>query len=152
MCARRALARACRGTTAAFVGLTSHQVRVSEKRLEAERDRVVASARNGSQPGFGVSNGVFGATGQRTLRRMDVKLRQPWVADGACGFDECLGPPIGLVLFEPVAERARIDGDGGSRVEVALVGGPTERGAQVRQLDGEPRECLTLSRAVPQRE
>jgi hypothetical protein len=33
-----------------------------------------------------------------------------------------------------------------------VVGGPPERGAQIRQLDGEPGVRLGLARAVPERE
>ena len=45
--------------------------------------------------------------------------------------------------------EARVGRDGGRDVEVAVVGGPTKRGAQVGEFGGEPLIGLSLARAVP---
>ena len=72
------------------------------------------------------------------------------MVDGAGGFDELFGPGDRLVIFDQKAEERRIGGDGGGDVEVAVVGGPPKRGAQIGQLGGEPVVRLALSGAVPQ--
>ena len=72
------------------------------------------------------------------------------MVDGAGGFDEFFGPGYRLVVFDPEAEEPRVGGDGGGHVEVAVVGGPPERGAQIGQLGGEPVVGLALAGAVPQ--
>ena len=72
------------------------------------------------------------------------------MVDGAGGFDEFFGPGDRLTILDQTAEQRRIGGDGGGGVEVAPVGGPSKRGAQVGQLGHEPVVCLTLAGAVPQ--
>ena len=72
------------------------------------------------------------------------------MVDGAGGLDELFGPGYRLVVLDPEAEERRVGGDGGGDVEVAVVGGPPERGAQVGQLGGEPVVGLPLPGAVPQ--
>ena len=72
------------------------------------------------------------------------------MVDGAGGLDQLFGPGYRLVVFDQIAEQRRVGGDGGGDVEVAVVGGPPKRGAQVGQLDGEPVVGLTLAGAVPQ--
>ena len=74
------------------------------------------------------------------------------MVDGAGGFDELFGPGYRLIILDQKAEEPRICGDGGGDVEVAVVGGPPERGAQVGQFGGEPVVRLALSGAVPQRQ
>ena len=73
------------------------------------------------------------------------------MVDGQGGFDELFGPGYRLIDFDPKAKERRVRGDCGGDVEVASVGGPPERGAQIGQLDGEPVVGLTLAGAVPQR-
>src|SRR5690349_19325836 len=74
------------------------------------------------------------------------------MVDGACGLNQLLHPRDGFYVLHERAEQRRVYGDGGGRVEVAVLGGPPERGAQVRQLIGEPDVGIALTRAVPQRE
>src|SRR6476620_9053835 len=69
---------------------------------------------------------------------------------GAAGLDQLFGPGDGLVLTDPKAQERSVCGGGGCHVEVAVVGGPTERGAQIRQFGGEPVVSLPLPGAVPQ--
>ena len=71
------------------------------------------------------------------------------MVDGAGGLDQLFGPGYGFVIFDPIAEERRVYRDGGGDVEVALVGGPPERRAQIGQLDAEPGVGLTLAGAVP---
>ena len=70
--------------------------------------------------------------------------------DGAGGLDEFFGPGYRLIIFDHQAEEPRIAGDGGGDVEIAVVGSPPERGAQVGQFGGEPVVGLALAGAVPQ--
>ena len=72
------------------------------------------------------------------------------MVDGAGGLDELFGPRDRLVIFDHKAEERRVGGDGGGDVEIAVVGGPPERGAQIGQFGGEPVVGLPLSGAVPQ--
>ena len=97
-----------------------------------------------------MADGGVDAPGGIALLAHHVELGQPPVVDGVCGFDEFLGPSTGLVLFDPGAKERRVDGDCGGGVEVAVVGGPAECGAQIRQFGGEPGVGLALSGAVPQ--
>ena len=110
---------------------------------------VAATAEN-HLAGVGVADGRLDPSGRVALRRHHVQGREPGVVDGAGGFDEFFGPGDRLIVFDPEAEEPRVGGDGGGGVEVAVVGGPPERGAQVGQLDGEPVVGLPLSGAVPQ--
>ena len=72
------------------------------------------------------------------------------MVDGAGGFDQLFGPGYRLIIVDQNAEERRVGGDGGGDVEVVVVGGPPERGAQIGQLGGEPGVGLALSGAVPQ--
>src|SRR6185437_14671548 len=72
------------------------------------------------------------------------------MVDGAGGLDELLGPGDRLIVFDQKAEDPRVGGDGGGGVEVAVVGGPAKRGAQIGQLETEPVVGLALAGAVPQ--
>ena len=72
------------------------------------------------------------------------------MVDGAGGFDQLFGPGYRLVVLDQKAEKRRIGGDGGGDVEVTVVGGPPERGAQIGQFGGEPVVGLALAGAVPQ--
>jgi hypothetical protein len=74
------------------------------------------------------------------------------VVDGAGGLDQLFGPGDRLPIVDQIAEERRVGRDGGGGVEVALVGGPPKRGAQVGQLDAEPVVGSPLARAVPQRQ
>ena len=72
---------------------------------------------------------------------------------GPRGLDELLGPceRLRTARTQKPSER-RVDRDGGRGVEVVMVGGPPECGAQVGQLDGEPVVSFALARTVPQRQ
>jgi hypothetical protein len=72
------------------------------------------------------------------------------VVDRAGGLDQLFSPGDRLKGLDPSAEPPHIGGDGGGIVEVAPVGGPPKRSAQVGQLKIEPGVGLTLSGAVPQ--
>ena len=74
------------------------------------------------------------------------------MVDGAGGLDQLFGPGYRLVVLDQKAEQPRVGGDGGGDIEVALVGGPPKRGAQIGQLGGEPVVGLPLPGAVPQRQ
>jgi hypothetical protein len=71
------------------------------------------------------------------------------MVDGSGSLDEFFGPRDGFEFLDRVAEERRVAGEGGGDVEVALVGGPPERGAQVGQLGGELGVGLALPGAVP---
>ena len=72
--------------------------------------------------------------------------------DSAGGLDQLFSPGDRLVVFDAEAEECRVGGDGGGIVEVAVVGCPPERGAQVGEFGGEPGVGLALAGAVPQRQ
>ncbi len=72
------------------------------------------------------------------------------MVDRTGGLDQLFSPGYRLKGLDPQAEEPRIGGDGGGGVEVALVGGPAKRGAQIGQLDSEPVVGRTLAGAVPQ--
>src|SRR4051812_2258881 len=67
------------------------------------------------------------------------------------GLDQLFGPGEGLVVFDAEAQECRVGRDGGGSVEVAAVGGPPKRDAQIGPLGGEPVVSLPLSGAIPQR-
>ena len=73
------------------------------------------------------------------------------MVDFAGRLDQLLRPRDRLVDSEPhPAHESRIRSDDGGGVEVAVVSGAPEAGAQIGQFDGEPFVRLTLSGAVPQ--
>ena len=74
------------------------------------------------------------------------------MVDGPGGLDELLGPANRLVLAAQIAQGRRVNRDGGGFGEMIVVRGPPERGAQVRELGGEPGAALPLARAVPERQ
>ena len=67
------------------------------------------------------------------------------MVDGAGGSDEFFGPGDRLVILDQITEPSRICGDRGGVIEVAVVGSPPDRGAQIGQLDGEPPVGVSLS-------
>ena len=99
-----------------------------------------------------VADSLIDQSGQVALRRRHIQSREPGMVDGAGGSDEFFGPGDRLVILDQITEPSRICGDGGGVIEVAVVGSPPERGAQVGQLDGEPGVSLALSGAIPQRQ
>ena len=117
--------------------------------LDAERHLVAATADN-HLAGVAVADSRLDPSGHAAQRRHHVQEREPGVVDGAGGLDELFGPGDRLIIFDPEAEEPRVGGDGGGDVEVAVVGGPPKRGAQIGQLDGEPVVGLPLAGAVPQ--
>src|SRR5262245_43606311 len=68
---------------------------------------------------------------------------------GAGRLNELLCPSYRLEISDKCAEERRIRHYGGGHVEVALVGGPPERGAQISELDGEPDVGVALAGTVP---
>ena len=72
------------------------------------------------------------------------------MVDGTGGLDQLLGPGYRLMVFDPHAEPRSVRGDGGGAVEVAVVGCPPKRAAQIGQFGDEPVVGLPLSGAVPQ--
>jgi hypothetical protein len=74
------------------------------------------------------------------------------MVDGAGGLDEFFGPGDRLIVLDEEGEESRAYGDGGGSVEVVLVGGPANRGAQVREFCGEPFVGRALAGAVLQRQ
>jgi len=53
------------------------------------------------------------------------------MVDSAGRLDQLFGPGDGLVVVDVEAEECRVGGDGGGVVEVAAVGSPSKRGAQI---------------------
>src|SRR3954469_13179148 len=74
------------------------------------------------------------------------------MVDGAGRLDELLGPRQRFGVFDTIAEQGRVQNDWGGYVEIAVFGGPPERGAQISQLVGKPYVGITLTRTVPQGE
>ena len=84
-----------------------------------------------------------------STRRNHGQVREPWMVDRAGGLDQLFSPGDRLKGLDTSAEPPRIGGDGGGDVQIAVVGGPPKRGAQIGQFDGEPVEGLPLAGAVP---
>ena len=101
-------------------------------------------------PGVAVADSRLDPSGRVAQRRNHVQERQPGVVDGAGGFDQLFSPGDRLKGLDRKAEPPHIGGDGGGDIQIALVGGPPKRGAQIGQLDGEPVVGLPLAGAVPQ--
>ncbi len=131
-------------------GLADVQVCTAEPALDAEGHLVAVIADN-RLTGVAVADSRLDPSDHPALRRHHIQERKPGMIDGAGGLDEFFGPGYRLIILDQKAEERRVGGDGGGDVEVAVVGGPPERGAQVGQLGGEPRVGLALSGAVPQR-
>ena len=72
------------------------------------------------------------------------------MVDRAGGLDQLFSPGYRLKGLDPQAEEPHIGGDGGGDIQIAVVGGPAKRDAQIGQLDREPVVGLTLAGAVPQ--
>jgi len=72
------------------------------------------------------------------------------MVDGAGRLDHLFCPACWLIVFDAKAKDPCVRGDGGGHIEVAPVGGPPERGAQIGELDREPVVDLPLAGAVPQ--
>jgi hypothetical protein len=53
------------------------------------------------------------------------------MVDGVSGLDQLFRPGGGARSFDPEAEQRRVGGDDRSIVEVAMVGDPPKRGAQI---------------------
>jgi hypothetical protein len=68
------------------------------------------------------------------------------------GLDELFCPRCRLIHFGNGPDETRVARDVACSVDIAPVGGPAKRGAQIRQLAGEPVIELTLPRTVPDRE
>ena len=98
---------------------------------------------------LGVADSVIDPPGHIALCGHHVELCQPPMFHGPRRLDELLGPRDGLELFDPITEEFRVYGDGGRGVEVTVVGGPPEGGAQVGQLDGEPGIGLDVAGDCP---
>ena len=129
--------------------LTCGGVRKAQHPLSAERHFVAATS-DDHLAVVGVVDSRLNPSGRPALRRDHVEGRKSGVVDCSRGFDELFGPGDRLIIFGPNAEEPRVGGDGGGDIQVVVIGGPPERGAQIGQLGGEPGVRLTLSRAVPQ--
>ena len=117
--------------------------------FDAVRQRVAAPADN-DLAGVAVADSRLDPSGRVAQRRNHVQERQPRVVDRAGGLDQLFSPGDRLIGLDHSAEQPRIGGDGGGDIEIAVVGGPPKRGAQIGQLDGEPVVGLPLAGAVPQ--
>ena len=106
----------------------------SKPGFDAVRQRIAAAAEN-DLAGFAVADSRLDPSGRVALRRNHVQERQPRVVGGAGGFDQLFGPGYRLKGLDHNAEPPHIAGDGGGGVQIALVGGPPKRGAQIGQLD-----------------
>jgi hypothetical protein len=135
----------------ASFGLADGRVHSARQALEAERHLVAATADH-QLGGVAVADRLPGPSGVVALRRQHVQERQSGMVDRAGGLDELLGPGYRLVIVDPKAEERRVGGEGGGDIQVAPVGGPPKRGAQIGQLHAEPPVGLPLPGAVPQSE
>src|SRR5215203_3671777 len=99
---------------------------------------------------FGVVDSGFNASRGPALRRHDIQHGEPGMVDLSGGLDELFNPGQRLVDLGRSAEERRARRDDRCDIEVALVGGPPKRGAQIGQFGREPAVRLPLSRAIPQ--
>src|SRR3954454_11741904 len=72
------------------------------------------------------------------------------MVDGAGGLDQLFGPGNWLIALDAKAEQPRIYSNGGSHIEVTVVGGPAEAGPQIGELGIKRVIGLSLSGAVPE--
>ena len=99
-----------------------------------------------------IPEGGFCPTRHPTQRSDHSQVQKSRVVDCLRRFDQFLCPRDRLVVLDSEAEKPDVCRDGGGGVEVAAVGSPAERRAQIGQFDGEPLIRLALARAVPQRQ
>ena len=131
-------------------GLADDDIRTAEHALLAVGHLVEFATVDYGLAGVGVVDSLLDPSGRVAQRRHYIKGCEPGMVDGPRGSDEFFGPCDGFVIFALNAEHRRVGRDGGGDVEITLVGGPPERGAQVGHLDAEPRVGLALAGAVPQ--
>ena len=93
------------------VRCTYRDVRTTERDFELVRNLVEMAAFDGSLGSLGIADGFVDTAGGIALGGQYVELCQPSMADDPRRFDEFLGPPDGLVLFDPNTEEPRIAGD-----------------------------------------
>ena len=149
------VATACELGAAPFdrpFGLADEDVRTAKPALDAVAATSSAATADNRLTGVAVADSRLDpsrpcstATPSRT-----ENASRGWSTD-AGGLDQLFGPGDRFVSFDETAEQPRVRGDGGGDVEVTVVGGPPERGAQIGQLGGEPVVRLPLAGAVPQR-
>src|SRR5882757_3818356 len=106
----------------------------AEPVLAVEPHLVYSAAAENCLAGFTVVDSRLEFPDQPAMRRHFVQRQQPGMVDGTGGFDELLGPANRLVLAAQIAKARRVNRDGGGFGEMVVVGGPPERGAQVRKL------------------
>ncbi len=115
--------------------------------------RRMRAARQNSLTAVGVRERLIDSARHPAQRCAYIQTRQPRVPDCARRLDQLLCPRNRLkVLDAEEAEKPGVRRNGRGNVEVTVVGGPAERGAQIGEFGGEPGICLPLARAVPQRE
>jgi hypothetical protein len=131
--------------------LTRRYVRAADARCVVKREPVKPFVSDEALTGFAIADGAVEPAHPGAIACDHVKRCQPGVFDGFRGFDEFLGPCDGFVLLNQTSHKC-VYGDGRRSVEVAMVGGPSKRGAQVGQFGGEPHIGLALPRAVPEGE
>ena len=80
-----------------------------------------------------------------------VQERQPRMVDGHCRLDEFFGPGDGFIVLDPKADECRVrgDADGGIEADIVVVRRPSERRAQIGQLDAEPRRRPRVGGGCP---
>ena len=110
------------------LGLPDGQVYSSKQGFDAVRQRLAAAAEN-DLAGVAVADSRLDPSGPVAQRRHHVQERQPRVVDGAGGLDQLFSPGDRLKGLDHTAEQPHIAGDGGGDIQIAVVGGPAERGA-----------------------
>ena len=132
------------------LGVPDGEVGSSKQRFAAVRQRLAAPAEN-DLACVAVADSRLDPSGRVALRCNRVQERQPRVVDGAGGLDQLFSPGDRLKgLDPPHAEQPRIGGEGGGDIQIAVVCGPSKRGAQIGQLYREPVVGIPLVGAVPQ--
>src|SRR6516162_2377291 len=129
------------------LGLPDGERYNSKRGFVAVRQRLAAPAEN-DLASLAVADSRLDPSGRVAQRRNRVQEREPRVVDRAGGLDQLFSPGYRLKGLDPSAEPPRVGGDGGGDIQIALVGGPPKRGAQIGELDGEPVVCLALAGTV----
>jgi hypothetical protein len=129
--------------------LADRGVERSNRTFEIKRNLVVTTAFDGCFGSRYVSGRIVHSPGVIARRCKEVELCPTPVVDFFRRTNELFGPAEWFMLFDAHTDKRRVDGDGCGAVEIAVVGGPPERGAQVRQFETEPGVGLALAWTVP---
>ena len=130
--------------------LPNSEIRRTKPAFHPVRRRVQGVSQN-SLTDFDIADRVFNSPSHPAQRRDHIQIRKPCVSGGDRGLDQLFRPRDGLIVLDTEAEEPHVRRERGGGIEIAVVGGPAKRFAEVGEFGREPRVRLPLAWAVPQR-